>query len=177
MTKQVFKVDGAHSNLGFEVKHMMIAKVRGSFDTFTADLKLDPEDLTDAEIKFIIDVASINTRNEDRDMHLRSEDFLDAEKYPQMTFVATDIKKTGDAEYDLTGDFTIRDVTKPVTFKVEYTGRGRNPWGAEVVAFEANTKINRKDFGLTWNSTLETGGVLVGEEIKIHVEIEANPLD
>lgn len=176
MTKQQFKIDGAHSSLGFEVKHMMIAKVKGGFDTFHADLNLDPTDLTDAEIKFTIDVASINSNNDDRDTHLRSADFFDTEKFPSITFVANDIKKTDDSEYKLTGDLTIKDVTKAVTFDVEYGGKGTNPWGVEVVAFEGSTKINRKEFGLTWNSTLETGGVLVGDDIKLKVEIEANPI-
>ncbi|MBQ0138168.1 MAG: polyisoprenoid-binding protein [Kurthia sp.] len=175
MTKQVFKIDGAHSSLGFQVKHMMIAKVKGGFDTFHADLNLDPEDLTTAEIKFTIDVKSINSNNDDRDTHLRSADFFDVEVFPNMTFVATDIKSTGDGEYKLTGDFTIKDITKPVTFDVEYGGRGNNPWGVEVIAFEAEAKINRKDFGLTWNSALESGGVLVGDDIKLKVDIEANP--
>lgn len=175
MTKQQFKIDGAHSSLGFQVKHMMISKVKGGFDTFHADLNLNPDDLTDAEINFTIDVSSINSNNADRDNHLRSADFFDVENFPKITFVATDIKKTDDDEYKLTGDLTIKDVTKPVTFDVEYGGKGTNPWGVEVVAFEAETKINRKEFGLTWNSTLETGGVLVGEDIKLKVEIEANP--
>ncbi|GEK29887.1 polyisoprenoid-binding protein [Kurthia zopfii] len=175
MTKQAYKVDAAHSHLGFQVKHMMISKVKGTFENFDAEMNLNPEDLTDAEIKFTIDVASIESRNEDRDNHLRSEDFFDADKFPKMTFVATDIKKTDADEYKLTGDFTIKDVTRPVTFDVEYGGKGTNPWGVEVVAFEAETKINRKDFGLSWNAALETGGVLVGEDIKIKVEIEANP--
>ncbi|GEK33160.1 YceI family protein [Kurthia sibirica] len=176
MTKSIFKLDGAHSNLGFQVKHMMIAKVKGSFDTFEAHLNLDPEDLTTAEIEFTIDTASIDSRNEDRDTHLRSADFFDVEVYPKMTFVATDIKRVSDGEYKLTGDFTIKGVTRPVTFDVEYGGRGMNPWGLEVIAFEAEAKINRKDFGLTWNNALETGGVLVGDEIKLKVDIEANPL-
>lgn len=175
MAKQVFRIDGAHSNLGFQVKHMMISKVKGSFDTFHADLNLDPEDLTDAEIKFTIDVNSINSNNADRDTHLRSADFFDVEKFPNMTFIATDIKSTGDGEYALTGDFTIKDVTKPVTFEVEYGGRDKNPWGVEVIAFEAEAKINRKEFGLTWNSALESGGVLVGDEVKLKIEVEANP--
>src|SRR5699024_675206 len=111
----------------------------------------------------------------DRDNHLRSADFFDAETHPTMKFVATDIKKVDDDEYKITGDLSIRGVTKPVTFDAEYNGKGTNPWGVEVVAFEADGKINRKDFGLNWNSALETGGVLVSDDIKIHIEIEANP--
>lgn len=174
MTKQAYKLDGAHSNLGFQVKHMMISKVKGSFDTFTAELNLNPDDLTDADIKFTIDVASINSNNGDRDNHLRSSDFFEVENFPTIEFVATDIKKSG-GDYKLTGDLTIKGTTKSVTWDAEYGGKGTNPWGVEVVAFEAETKINRKDFGLTWNSTLETGGVLVSDDIKLKVEIEANP--
>lgn len=173
MTK--FNVDVAHSNLGFEVKHMMISKVKGGFDSFTADIDMNPEDLTSASIKFDIDVNSINSNNTDRDNHLKSADFFDGEQFPKMAYVATDIKSEGAGEYKLTGDFTIKDVTKPVTFDVEYGGKGTNPWGVEVVAFEATGKINRKDFGLTWNAALETGGVLVGEDIKIKIELELNP--
>lgn len=176
MTKQLFRLDGSHSHLSFQVKHMMIAKVKGGFDTFHADLNLNPDDLTDAEIKFTIETNSVDSKNDDRDTHLRSADFFDVEKFPTMTFVATDIKKTDDDEYKLTGDFTIKDVTKPVTFDVEYNGKGKNPWGVEVVAFEGAAKINRKDFGLTWNAALESGGVLVSDEIKLFVEIEANPI-
>lgn len=173
MTK--YNVDQAHSNLGFQVKHMMISKVKGNFGSFTADIDANPEDLTGASIKFEIDVASVNSNNEDRDNHLKSAEFFDAEQFPKMTFVATNIKSNGGGEYEITGDFTIKDVTKSVTFEAEYGGKGTNPWGQEVVGFEAETKINRKDFGLTWNAALETGGVLVGDDIKINIELEANP--
>ncbi|SDN40705.1 Polyisoprenoid-binding protein YceI [Psychrobacillus sp. OK028] len=173
MTK--FNLDAAHSMIDFSVKHMMVSKVKGSFTNFTADLEGNTEDLTGATISFDIDVKSINTNNEDRDNHLRSADFFDIETYPSIKFVATDIKKKADGEYDVTGDLTIKDVTKPVTFDVEYGGKGTNPWGQEVVAFSADTKVNRKEFGLTWNQALETGGVLVGEDIKINVELELNP--
>lgn len=173
MTK--FNLDAAHSMIDFSVKHMMVSKVKGSFTNFTADLDGNAEDLTGATISFDIDVKSITTNNEDRDNHLRSADFFDSETYPSIKFVATDIKKKDDGEYDVTGDLTIKDVTKPVTFDVEYGGKGTNPWGQEVVAFSADAKVNRKEFGLTWNQALETGGVLVGEDIKINVELELNP--
>ncbi|MBM7699988.1 YceI family protein [Kurthia huakuii] len=170
-----YVVDTAHSSVGFQAKHMMISKVKGHFDSFSAELDINPEDLTGGNIQFEVELASINSNNEDRDNHLRSADFFDVENHPTMTFVATDIKKVDDDEYKLTGDLSIRGVTKPVTFQAEYNGKGTNPWGVEVVAFEADGKINRKDFGLNWNSALETGGVLVSDEIKIHIEIEANP--
>jgi len=173
MTK--FNLDAAHSTIDFSVKHMMVSKVKGSFTNFTADLDGNTEDLTGATINIEIDVKSINSNNEDRDNHLRSGDFFDVETYPSIKFIATDIKKKDDGEYDVTGDLTIKDVTKPVTFDVEYGGKGTNPWGQEVVAFSAESKVNRKEFGLTWNQALETGGVLVGEDIKITVELELNP--
>ncbi|MFA1642303.1 YceI family protein [Chryseomicrobium imtechense] len=170
-----FNLDTAHSSIGFSVKHMMVSKVRGNFNEFSANLEGNEQDLTGATIDFTIDVASINTNNTDRDNHLRSADFFDVENYPSITFKATDIQSKGDDEYKVTGDLTIKDVTKPVSFDVEYEGKGTNPWGQEVVAFSASSKINRKDFGLTWNQTLETGGVLVGEDIKIDIELELNP--
>ncbi|UJF27386.1 YceI family protein [Planococcus sp. 107-1] len=167
-------IDPAHSEIGFSVKHMMISKVKGSFESFEAVVEANEEDLNGALIDFKINVASINTNNEDRDNHLRSADFFDAETYPEIKFNANDITKKG-TEYELTGDLTIKGVTRPVTFEVEYGGKGTNPWGQEVVAFSAEGKVNRRDFGLTWNQALETGGVLVGEDIKISLELEANP--
>lgn len=168
-------VDAAHSEIGFSVKHMMISKVKGSFASYDATVEADEADLQGALIDFKIDVASINTNNEDRDNHLRSADFFDAEQYPHITFNANEIVQKGDAEYELTGDLTMKGVTRPATFEVEYGGKGTNPWGVEVVAFSGEGKVNRKDFGLTWNQTLETGGVMVGEDIKISLELEANP--
>jgi len=167
-------VDAAHSEVGFSVKHMMISKVKGSFGSYDATVEANEEDLQGALIDFKIDVASINTNNADRDGHLRSADFFDAEQYPYITFKANDIVKKGD-EYELTGDLTIKGITRPATFEVEYGGKGTNPWGVEVVAFNAEGKVNRKDFGLTWNQALETGGVLVGEDIKISLDLQANP--
>ncbi|KGR90213.1 hypothetical protein CD30_12655 [Ureibacillus massiliensis 4400831 = CIP 108448 = CCUG 49529] len=170
-----FTVDQSHSQVGFEVKHMMVSKVKGQFDAYTAEVEAeDLSDLTTAQITFTLDVASINTRNTDRDNHLKGADFFDVEKYPSITFKSTSIEKDGD-DYKLTGDLTIKDVTKPVTFEVEFGGKGTNPWGVEVYGFEAEAKINREEFGLTWNAALETGGVLVGKDIKIKVELEVNP--
>lgn len=173
MTK--FSVDQAHSSFGFEVKHMMVSKVKGQFESYTAEVEAaDLTDLTTASISFKFDVASINTRNEDRDNHLRTGDFFEVETYPTMDFVSTSITKDGD-DYKVTGDLTIKDVTKSVTFDVEFNGKGVNPWGVEVYGFEAEAKINREDFGLTYNAVLETGGVLIGKEIKIKIELELNP--
>jgi polyisoprenoid-binding protein YceI len=168
-------VDAAHSEVGFSVKHMMISKVKGSFGSYDATVEANEENLQGALIDFKIDVASINTNNADRDAHLRSADFFDADQFPQITFKASDIVKKGD-EYELTGDLTMKGITRPATFEVEYGGKGTNPWGVEVVAFSAEGKVNRKDFGLTWNQALETGGVLVGEDIKISLDLQANPV-
>lgn len=171
-----YSVDHAHSTFGFEVKHMMVSKVRGRFDSYTAEIEAaDITDLTTASISFKFDVASINTRNEERDNHLRTGDFFELEVYPTVDFVATSITKKGD-DYKVTGDLTIKDVTKPITFDVEFGGKGVNPWGQEVYGFEAEAKFNREDFGLTYNAVLETGGVLIGKDIKIKVELELNPV-
>lgn len=173
MAKAIWNVDAAHSEIGFSTKHMMFTTVRGTFSDFEATVVADPEDLTSAEIDFSIDVASIDTRSGDRDNHLRSPDFFDVENYAKITFKATGTKKTGDNEYDLTGDMTVRGVTQPVTFHVVYEGAGKNPWGAEVAGFTADATINRKDFGLNWNAVLETGGVLVSDKVNLHLEIQA----
>ncbi len=168
-------VDQSHSSVGFEVKHMMVSKVKGQFESYTADVEAaDLADLTSASIAFKFDVASISTRSEDRDNHLRSADFFDVENNPTIDFVSTSITKDGE-DYKVTGDLTIKDVTKSVTFDVEFGGKGTNPWGVAVYGFEAEAKINREEFGLTWNAALETGGVLVGKDIKIKVELELNP--
>ncbi len=168
-------VDQTHSTIGFAVKHMMVSKVKGQFNSYTADIEAeDLADLTTAKINFELDPASINTNLEDRDAHLKSADFFDSEKYPAISFKSTNITRDGD-DYKVTGDLTIKDVTKPVTFDVEYGGKGTNPWGVEVYGFEGEAKINREDFGLTWNTVLETGGVLVGKDIKIQMELEINP--
>jgi polyisoprenoid-binding protein YceI len=173
MSKAKWVIDTAHSSVEFSVKHMMIARVKGSFDRFSASIEADPTDLTTANIEFTVDAASINTRNDDRDAHLRSADFFDVEKYPSLTFKSTNIVKKDDDEYELTGDLTIRDVTRQETFLVTFEGQGKDPWGNEKVGFSAEGKINRSDYGLTWNAALETGGVLVGDQIKISLSIEA----
>lgn len=170
-----WQIDQAHSTIGFEVKHMMVSKVKGQFTNYSADVEVDNlEDLTSAQIEITIDTTSINTSNEDRDNHLKSAEFFDIEQFPDIKFKSTNITKDGD-DYKVSGDLTIKDVTKPAVFDVEYGGKGTNPWGVEVYGFEAETKIDREEFGLTWNAALETGGVLVGKDIKIKVELELNP--
>ena len=171
----VWNIDATHTNVGFTVKHMMVSKVRGNFNQFEGTIEGDPTDLANSKVQFKIDVDSINTSNEDRDNHLRSADFFDVENYPEMTFTSTKIVQTDDDEYEITGDLTMKGVTKEVTLEAEFEGKGVNPWGQEVVGFSVEGKVNRKDFGLTWNQTLETGGVLVSETIKIVIELEANP--
>lgn len=170
-----WKVDASHTNIGFSVKHMMVSKVRGRFTRMDGTIEGNPEDLTTANIHFTIDVDSIHTNSEDRDQHLLSADFFDVKNFPNMTFVSTHIVKIDDDEYKVTGDMTIKGITKPVTFEVEYEGAATNPWGLELVAFEAKGKISRKEFGLTWNQALEAGGVLVGDDVKISIELQANP--
>jgi len=173
MTK--WNVDASHTNVGFVIKHMMVSKVRGDFSDIEGTIEGDPKNLEDAKISFRAGIESISTNNEDRDNHLRSADFFDAEKYPNMTFESTEIKKVSDDEYKLTGDLTIKGNTQSTTFDVEYLGEGTNPWGVAVVGFEATTKISRKEFGLTWSQTLETGGVLVGDDVQIVIDLQANP--
>ncbi|HLO12156.1 MAG TPA: YceI family protein, partial [Pseudoneobacillus sp.] len=161
MTNTKWALDPAHSSVDFSVRHMMIAKVKGSFNSFSASIEADPSDLTTANIQFTIDLSSVDTRNEDRDNHLRSADFFDVENNPTMTFSSTSITKTSEGEYDVTGDLTLRGVTRSETFVVTYEGSGKDPWGNEKVGFNAEGKIKRSDYGLTWNAALETGGVLV----------------
>lgn len=174
MANVKWAVDVAHSSIDFSVKHMMIATVKGSFHEFEANIEADPNDLTTAKITFSVDIASIDTRNADRDAHLRSGDFFDAENHPKMEFKSTQISKKGDGEYTLTGDLTIRGTTRPVNFNVTFEGQGKDPWGNEKVGFSAQGSILRSDFGLTYNAALETGGVLIGDQIKISIDIEAS---
>jgi polyisoprenoid-binding protein YceI len=147
--------------------------VKGTFHTFDAQIEADPEDLTGAKIQFTVNVDSVDTRNADRDGHLKSADFFDAANHPKMVFESTDIRKSGDGEYEVTGNLTLRGVTRQETFEVAFEGAGKDPWGNEKAGFSAKGSINRSDYGLVWNAALETGGVLVGDEVKISLEIEA----
>lgn len=167
MAKAKWTVDENHSVVEFSVRHMMISNVKGNFNIFSANIEGDPSDLTDASIEFTIDANSIDTRKEDRDHHLRSEDFFEVEKYPEIKFVATNITKKSDDTYDVTGDFIMHGTSKLVTFNVVFEGQV-----GDVAGFSANTEINRADFGLTWNSTLETGGVLVSDKVKINLDLQ-----
>lgn len=172
-----WKVDPAHSSLDFSIKHMMVSKTKGTFHEFEANVEADPADLTTANIEFNVDLSSIDTRNKDRDNHLLSGDFFDVENHPKMTFKSTKIEKTGEGEYDVTGDLTLHGTTRPETFSVTFEGQGKDPWGNEVAGFSGKGKIKRSDFGLTYNAALETGGVLVGDDVNITIEVEAAKQD
>lgn len=172
MANTVWAIDPTHSSIDFSVKHMMIANVKGSFHKFDAKVEADPEDLTTAKIEFEIDVNSIDTRNSDRDAHLRSADFFETEKYSSIRFVARSITSKGGGEYDVAGDVTIRGVTRTETFEVTFEGAGKDPWGNEKVGFSAKGKVKRSEYGLTYNAVLEAGGVLIGDDIKISIDIE-----
>lgn len=166
-----YKIDAAHSEILFKVKHLMITNVTGQFKNFEGTLTADKEDLTDAAISFKADIGSVDTRSEQRDAHLKSADFFDAEKFPEMTFTSTSFDKNG-GEYVLRGDLTIRDVTKPIELKAEYNGEVVDPWGQTKLGFEADGKIKRKEFGLGWDAVTEAGGVVVSDDVKLHLNIQ-----
>ncbi len=165
-------IDAAHTHVGFGVRHMMISTVRGEFSELSGEVLLDPKAPESGKIKASIEVASINTRNEDRDKHLKSADFFDAENHPHITFESKAIRRQGDG-LEIVGDLTIRGTTREVTLKVdELTAEHGDPWGNRRIGASAKTSISRSDFGMTWNSALEAGGVLVGDEVKIALEVE-----
>ncbi|RZU35784.1 YceI family protein [Edaphobacter modestus] len=168
-----WKIDPAHSRAEFKVKHMMIANVKGSFSGLTGTLIEDTADPSRSQVEAIIDISSISTGDEQRDAHLKSADFFNHEQHPVMTFKSTTIEKKGDEEHAVTGDLTIHGVTKPLTFIVEGpSAPGKDPWGNTRIGLSATAKINRKDFGLTWNAALETGGILVGEDVQISLDVQ-----
>ncbi|MEO3793243.1 YceI family protein [Nonomuraea sp. B10E15] len=169
-----YNLDVAHTRVGFVVKHMMVSKVRGSFDTFSGSVTI-AENPLESSAELTIKADSITTGVADRDGHLRGDDFLSAGKYPEITFRSTRVVGHKGDEFTVAGDLTIRDVTKEVELTVEYGGAGTNPWGQAVWGYTITTEIDREEFGLTWNQTLETGGVLVGKKVKIEIEGEANP--
>lgn len=173
MANEQWDFDVAHSSINFSVRHLMVSKVRGQFTKWSGSLEFDEQEPTRARVEAQLDAASIDTKDAQRDAHLRSADFLDTERFPTISFKSTGIEKVGDARFSMKGELTIRGITKPVTLDVEYAGRAKDPWGGERVGFSARTSIDRKDFGLTWNQLLETGGVLVGEKVDIELEIEA----
>ena len=165
-----WQLDASHSSIGFSVKHLMIATVKGSFGKYEAAFSGDEKDLARATVSAAIDVASIDTSNDQRDGHLRSPDFFDAEKHPNITFAGKRIEGNPFGEFKLIGDLTIRGVTREVALDATFEGRAKDPWGNSRLGYTAKGKINRTDFGLNWNQALEAGGVLVSEEVKISVE-------
>jgi polyisoprenoid-binding protein YceI len=168
-----YTVDPTHSRIGFVARHAMVTKVRGSFNEFDATAHIDADDLAASSASVTIKVDSIDTRNEQRDGHLRSNDFLDIATYPEITFVSTEITPVGGDEVRVTGDLTIRGVTKPVSVDFTFEGSAVDPFGNTRVGFEGSVVINRKDWGITWNAALETGGVLVSDKITLEFEISA----
>jgi polyisoprenoid-binding protein YceI len=169
----VWKIDPAHTNAYFKVKHMMISNVKGEFTSVTGSLEYNEADISQSKVEATIDAKSINTRDQQRDGHLKSADFLDADKYPTITFRSTKVSSQGEGNYEVAGDLTIHGTTRPVVLTVnDLTAPAKDPWGNVRIGLEATTKINRKDFGLVWNAALETGGVLVGDEVHITVDAE-----
>ncbi len=166
----VWTLDPTHSEVTFKVKHLMISNVKGEFKNFTATV--DGEDFEKAKITASIESSSIDTNNADRDTHLKSADFFDVENHAALTFESTSLKKTDDYDYKLTGLLTIKGVSKEVTFDVEFGGVNKDPWGNEKAGFSLEGKINRKDWGLNWNAALETGGVLVSDDVKLQAEVQ-----
>ena len=168
-----WEIDATHSQATFSVKHMMISTVRGHFEVFSGKLHIDEEHPDNSWVEAEVDAASINTRDARRDGHLRSPDFFDVEKYPKITFKSTKVTPTGNNEYRVTGDLTMHGVTKEETFHADYSGQVKDLYGLQRAAFTVKGKINRKDFGLNWNVGLEAGGVLVGEDVNIEIDLAA----
>ena len=167
-----WQIDSAHSEINFSVRHMMISKVRGTFESFSGSVNFDESNPTNTTVDISIDAAGINTREDQRDGHLRSPDFLNADEFPTLTFKSTKVEQIDENNGKLYGDLTIRGVSKPVVLDVEYAGQAKSPWGTTSAGFSAKTSINRNDWGLTWNQALETGGILVGDKIAIEIELE-----
>ena len=173
MTATKWDFDLSHSSINFHVRHLMVSKVHGRFGAWSGILELDDQDSSKSRVEVTIDAASIDTKEPKRDAHLRSADFFEVEKFPQLTFKATKVTRRAANEYELAGDLTIRGITRPVTIAVDGGDTVKDPWGGTRTGFSARTSINRKDFGLTWNALLEAGGVTVGDKVEITLEIEA----
>jgi polyisoprenoid-binding protein YceI len=172
MSTTKWSLDPTHSEIGFKIKHLMITNVSGNFNKFEVNAETKGDDFTNAAITANIDVDSINTNNSQRDEHLRNADFFEAEKFPSILFQSTKIEKVDDDTFNLFGNLTIKETTNPVKVVLEYSGITKDPWGNIKAGFSLNGKINRKDFGITYNATLETGGVMLGEELKLTGEIQ-----
>lgn len=171
--RTTWAIDPSHTLVEFSARHMMVTTVRGAFGTVTGTLQLDESNPARSSVAVAIDAASLSTRDENRDNHLKSPDFLDVATYPTITFTSTRVEPGAGDELTVYGDLTIRGVTREVALKSHFNGRGANPWGKEIIAYTGETTINRKDFGANWNVALEAGGVLVGEQVRIHLELQA----
>jgi polyisoprenoid-binding protein YceI len=171
LTPGTWTADTAHSHVGFTVRHMVVSKVRGSFDKFDAKLTI-ADDPLQSTVEATIDLASINTGDEGRDGHVKGGDFFDIEQFPTMEFTSTGIRPNG-SDYLLDGELTIKGVTKPITLDLEFNGVTKDPWGATRAGFSATGEVNRGDYGISYNAVLETGGVLIGEKLKVEIEVEA----
>ncbi len=169
----VWTIDPSHSSLEFAVKHMMFTTAKGRFSGVKGEITIDNQNIANSRVEVEIDAATVDTRDEKRDEHLKAADFFDVEKFPALTFTSTKVETAGGSALTVTGDLTIRDVTREVVLAAEFNGEGKNPWGQSVIGYSAATRIDRKDFGLNWNAALETGGVLVSDDVKISLEIEA----
>jgi polyisoprenoid-binding protein YceI len=172
MATTKWALDPTHSEIGFKVKHLMFTNVSGNFKTFTVTAETDGDNFGNAKVEFSADTDSISTNNEQRDQHLKSADFFDAASFPKVSFSATKLADAGDGNFELTGNLHLHGVVQPVKLAVEFGGIVKDPWGNIKAGFSINGKINRKDFGLNWNAALETGGVMVSEEVKINGEIQ-----
>ena len=172
-TRTTWTIDPAHTEVGFSVKHLMISTVRGRFADVRGTVTLDGNDVTTASVEAQIGTASIDTRQEQRDTHLRSADFFEVDKYPTITFRSTAVERIKGDRYRIVGDLTIRDITREIVLEGTDEGRGRDPWGGERLAFSATTTVDRREFGLTWNQALETGGLLVSNDIRISIDVQA----
>jgi polyisoprenoid-binding protein YceI len=168
-----YQFDPAHTRIGFVARHAMVTSVRGSFREFEGTAHINAEDPTKSTAQVKINVASITTHQDQRDAHLRSPDFFDVEKYPEMTFSSTAVDQVDDDTYRMTGDLTVKDVTRPVTIEITYNGSAKDPFGNLRAGFEGKAQVNRKDWGLTWNAALETGGFLVSDKIRLEFDVSA----
>ena len=173
MTTNNWNLDTVHSGINFTVRHMVISKVRGRFAKYSGTIRMDDADITRSSIEATVDASSIDTGTAQRDDHLRSADFFDVERFPEIRFLSTRIEKVSGDRYRLTGELTIHGVTRSIALETEYGGRGKDPWGNERLGFTAKGAIDRKDFGLVWNQALETGGVLVSDRVDLELEVQA----
>ncbi|MEO5951382.1 MAG: YceI family protein [Chloroflexia bacterium] len=173
VANKTWTIDPSHTSVSFSAKHMMVSTVRGHLGPISGAIEIDDTDFTKSEIEVVIDIANLQTRDEKRDAHLKSGDFFDVENFPSALFKSTRIESLGGEKYSVVGNLSVRGTTKEITLDTQFEGFTTNPWGMKLVAFTATAKINRKDWGLNWNVALEAGGVLVGDQIKLDIDVEA----